>query len=299
MTTQQFSKEDYKGQPSTLCTGCGHDLLSNQIVNACFGLNLDPLNVLKISGIGCSSKLPAYFMSKSFAFNSMHGRMAPVATAAKIANPNMKVIGLSGDGDTASIGLAGFIHLIRRNVPMVYIVANNGVYGLTKGQFSSTADKSSPAKNGELTLFDNIDLCTLSLELGCGFVARGFVGDAKQMVEILQAALQYPGTAFIDALSPCVTFNNHDTSTKSYTYLKAHEVPLKPSDIFNDPMAATIAIKQAYKKGEVLTGIFYNNTDQKTLLETLKIHDKPLSSLNETELRPSENEFNKMMESYE
>ncbi|OFZ30686.1 MAG: hypothetical protein A2622_13530 [Bdellovibrionales bacterium RIFCSPHIGHO2_01_FULL_40_29] len=296
---QPLTKDDYKGQPSTLCTGCGHDLISNQIISACFSLGINPLDVLKISGIGCSSKLPAYFMSKSFAFNSMHGRMAPVATGAKLVNPKMKVLGVSGDGDTASIGIGGFVHLIRKNVPMVYIVANNGVYGLTKGQFSPTADKASPTKHGELTLFESLDLCTLALELGCGFVARGFVGDAKQMVQILQAALQHSGTAFIDVLSPCVTFNNHDTSTKSYTYLKAHEVPLKITDGFNDPATATYAIKEAYKKGEVLTGVFYQNSGHKTLLETLEVSDTPLRSFNEKEMRPSQSEFEKTMAEYE
>lgn len=298
MQNSPLSKNDYKGSPSTLCTGCGHDLISNQIANVCFQLGIHPFEVAKMSGIGCSSKLPAYFMSQSFAFNSMHGRMAPVTTGAKLANPRLKMLGISGDGDTASIGIGGFAHLVKRNLPMVYIVANNGVYGLTKGQFSPTADPHSPRKNGEIFLFETLDVCTLSLELGCGFVARGFVGNPSQLSLILQKAFQHSGTAVIDILSPCITFNNHEESTKSYTYLKAHEVPMKEVPPFSDALAATAEIRKAYKDGKVLTGIFYDNPEAPTLLEKLNTTDRPLSSLTEVDLRPSCESFEKMMAQY-
>lgn len=298
MQTSPLTKNDYKGSPSTLCTGCGHDLISNQISNACLALGIHPFEVAKMSGIGCSSKLPAYFMSQSFAFNSMHGRMAPVTTGAKLANPKLKMLGISGDGDTASIGVGGFIHLIKRNLPMVYLVANNGVYGLTKGQFSPTADPRSPRKNGEIFLFDTLDICTLSLELGCGFVARSFVGNPSQLSMILQQAFQHPGTAIIDILSPCITFNNHDESMKSYNYLKAHEVALKEITPFADPLTATAEIRKAYKDGEVLTGIFYQNQDSTNLLERLNAPSQPLSSFGEKELRPSPVLFEEMMSEY-
>ncbi|MBV2167737.1 MAG: hypothetical protein KUL82_03420 [Bdellovibrio sp.] len=298
MQSPSLSKNDYKGSPSTLCTGCGHDLISNQISNACFNLGIHPFEVAKMSGIGCSSKLPAYFMSQSFAFNSMHGRMAPVTTGAKLANPQLKMLGISGDGDTASIGIGGFVHLIKRNLPMVYLVANNGVYGLTKGQFSPTADPRSPRKNGEIFLFETLDVCTLSLELGCGFVARSFVGNPSQLSMILQKAFQHNGTAIIDILSPCITFNNHDESMKSYSYLKAHEVPMKEVGPFADPLAATAEIRKAYKNGEVLTGIFYENTEAATLLEKLNAPTRPLASYRETDLRPSRETFETMMAEY-
>ncbi|NUN07109.1 MAG: 2-oxoacid:ferredoxin oxidoreductase subunit beta [Bdellovibrio sp.] len=298
MQPQNLTKNDYKGSPSTLCTGCGHDLISTQISNACFQLGIHPFEVAKMSGIGCSSKLPAYFMSQSFAFNSMHGRMAPVTTGAKLANPQLKMLGISGDGDTASIGLGGFVHLVKRNLPMVYIVADNGVYGLTKGQFSPTADPTSPRKNGELFLNDTLDICTLSLELGCGFVARTFVGNPTQLSAILQKALQHPGTAVIDILSPCITFNNHEGSTKSYTYLKAHEVPMRETPPFADPLAAVAEIRKSYKNGEVLTGIFFENTAAKTLLEKLPGPSSPLALYNADELRPSPESFESMMAQY-
>lgn len=298
MQPTTLSKNDYKGSPSTLCTGCGHDLISNQISNACFQLGIHPFEVAKMSGIGCSSKLPAYFMSQSFAFNSMHGRMAPITTGAKLANPKLRMLGISGDGDTTSIGIGGFIHLVKRNLPMVYIIADNGVYGLTKGQFSPTADPTSTRKNGELFLFETLDVCTLSLELGCGFVARSFVGNPTQLASILQKALQHPGTAVIDILSPCITFNNHEGSTKSYTYLKAHEVAMKETTPFTEPLAAVAEIRKAYKNGEVLTGIFYENAAGTTLLEKLPAPTAPLASYNAAELRPSLETFESMMAEY-
>lgn len=298
MSSTTLTKNDYKGSPSTLCTGCGHDLISSQISNICFQMGIHPFDVAKISGIGCSSKLPAYFMSQSFAFNSMHGRMAPVATGAKLANSAMKVLGISGDGDTASIGIGGFIHLVKRNLPMVYLVANNGVYGLTKGQFSPTADAGTQRKNGEIFPFDTLDLCTLSLELGCGFVARGFVGNPSQLAGLLQKAFQYPGLAIIDILSPCITFNNHDSSTKSYGYLKAHEVPMKEAEPFADPLSAISAIRNAYKKAEVLTGLFYESPHQETLIDELNLAPRSLASYCEKDLRPNQEAFDKMLGPY-
>lgn len=219
--------KDYQGSKSTLCTGCGHDSVTQHITNAYFKSGVHPFQVVKLSGIGCSSKTTAYFMSPSHGFNSIHGRMAAVATGAKMANKNLKIIGVSGDGDTASIGLGGFVHLIRRNVPMVYIIENNGVYGLTKGQFSATADSESMRKTGDKNPFQAIDLCALAIESGCEFVARSFSGDAKQLVPIIQAAIQHNGTAVIDVISPCITYANHEGSTKSYDYVREHKVALQ------------------------------------------------------------------------
>lgn len=301
-----LSKEDYKGAPSTLCVGCGHDLLSTHIISACHGAGISPYDLAKMSGIGCSSKTPAYFISSSFAFNSMHGRMASVATGAKLGNRNLKLLGVSGDGDTASIGLGGFIHMIRRNLPICYIVANNGVYGLTKGQFSATADKSSLLKNGQANHFEGLDLCLLALESGCDFVARSYVGDPKQLVPLIQAALQYPGTAFIDVISPCVTFNNHDGSTKSYSHLKRHEHAFQELEYTGDPdqqlvirgqgtddggpqdrLAAIQKIHESYRKGEILTGLFYIGTQTSSMIERLNMPEIPLSLLQEKDLRPT------------
>jgi 2-oxoglutarate ferredoxin oxidoreductase subunit beta len=234
-------------------------------------------------------------MSQSFAFNSMHGRMAPVTTGAKLSNPKLKMLGISGDGDTASIGIGGFIHLIKRNLPMVYIVANNGVYGLTKGQFSPTADHGVQRKGGEIFLHESLDVCTLSLELGCGFVARGFVGNPLQLAAILKKAFEFDGTAVIDILSPCITFNNHDSSTKSYPYLKSHEVPMKETPPFEDALAAIREIRNGYKNGEVLTGVFIEQKQQKNLLEKLDASETAHSNLKEEDLRPNREIFDQLM----
>lgn len=217
-----LERTDYEGSKSSLCTGCGHDSITASIIAAYFENSVNPYNVAKMSGIGCSSKTPAYFLGKSHGFNSLHGRMAPISTGAKLTNPKLHFIGVSGDGDTASIGLGGFAHLIRRNLPMIYIIENNGVYGLTKGQFSATADYDSFSKSGEKNPFGTIDLCSLSIDLGASFVARSFSGDSKQLLPILSAAMRHRGTAVIDVISPCVTFANHEGSTKSYTYVKEH-----------------------------------------------------------------------------
>jgi len=206
---------DYKGAPSTLCDGCGHDAITSQIIRAFYELGIEPHNVAKMSGIGCSSKTPAYFLNRAHGFNSVHGRMPSVATGAALANKHLHLIGVSGDGDTASIGLGQFCHLVRRNIPMIYIVENNGVYGLTKGQFSATADIGSKLKTGVMNELPPIDLCGLAIELGCGFVGRSFAGDPRQLQALIKAAASHKGTAVLDVISPCVTFNNHEGSTKS------------------------------------------------------------------------------------
>ncbi len=221
---------DYKGQPSTLCSGCGHDSISSQLTKAFYELGVHPHQVAKLSGIGCSSKTPAYFLGKSHGFNGVHGRMPSVATGTVLANRNLRVVGVSGDGDTASIGVGQFVHLMRRNLPMVYIVENNGVYGLTKGQFSATADLGSKLKTGVVNDLPAIDLCTMAVELGATYVARSFAGDPKQVLALLEGALSHKGTAVLDIISPCVTFNNHPGSTKSYTWGKEHEEMLHEVD---------------------------------------------------------------------
>jgi 2-oxoglutarate ferredoxin oxidoreductase subunit beta len=334
--TVGLEKKDYSGSTSTLCTGCGHDSISNHVITACYQSGIHPFNLAKMSGIGCSSKIPAYFISKSFAFNSMHGRMAPVTTGAKVANSKLTMLGISGDGDTASIGMGGFVHLVRRNLPMCYIVANNGVYGLTKGQFSATADKGAKQKTGAFNPFETIDLCTLALELGCTFVARSFSGDGKQLVPLIEAALKHKGTAFIDVISPCITFNNHDGSTKSYNYVKSHDVVLQELGFFapqqeitvdypegtrevvtmpdgsqlylnkidsrlhniNDPLEAIQVLTKARKAGEILTGLFYANETEENLMDTLALTEKPLAQMTESELRPTKAQFETILQRF-
>src|SRR3954452_1092429 len=217
---------DYKGNPSTLCQGCGHDSISSQIMRVAFELSLPPHRLIKMSGIGCSSKSPAYFLNRSHGFNALHGRMPSVVTGATTANRDLLALAVSGDGDTGSIGIGQYKHLLRRNVRMVYIIENNGVYGLTKGQFSATADVGQQLKYAGLNELPPIDLCIEALAADCGFVARSFAGDAKQVRELLKAAITFEGTAVLDIISPCVTFNNHEESTKSYTWGKAHEEKL-------------------------------------------------------------------------
>ncbi len=324
-----FEKKDYLGSASTLCVGCGHDQITNHIITACFSLGLDPYQVIKVSGIGCSSKTPAYFLGKSFGINSMHGRMAPVATGSIACRSDLIHIGISGDGDTASIGLGGFVHLIRRDAPMVYIIANNGVYGLTKGQFSATSEMGAHLKTGEINIFQNIDICSLSLELGCNFVARSFSGDAKQLVPLLKAAFKHRGTAVIDIISPCVTFNNHDGSTKSFQFVKEHDVILQelgfiapqedikiestPGEVqkikfadgselslknindqqydVTDRLAAINKLHIARTEGHILTGLFYVSESNQSMVEKLNLPSKPLAEFSENELRGDKNTF--------
>jgi 2-oxoglutarate ferredoxin oxidoreductase subunit beta len=325
---------DYKGSPSTLCDGCGHDAITSQIIKAFWELSIEPHQVAKLSGIGCSSKTPAYFLSRSHGFNSVHGRMPSVATGAHMANHKLITIGVSGDGDTASIGLGQFGHLIRRNIPMVYIVENNGVYGLTKGQFSATADVGSTLKDGTVNRMTAIDLCGLAIELGCGFVARSFAGDPKQLVALLKAALAHQGTAVVDVISPCVTFNNHEGSTKSYKYAKEMDRPLhelgfipfyeqitvdyEPGTVQDvemhdgshlrlkklghdydptDRFAADKAIHQSHKDGTLLTGLLFHDKDQPSWTNLANLVDQPLSRLTPEQLRPKKEVLNEIMSS--
>ena len=230
-----FNKSDYEGSsPSTLCLGCGHDQISKHIVQAFYSAGVDPFSIAKLSGIGCSSKTPNYFLKKARGFNTIHGRMACVATGAKIANKDLIVLGVSGDGDTGSIGLGSFLHSVRKNIPMIYIVENNGVYGLTKGQFSATAQKHSQLKKRENNVLDSMDLCSLALSSGCGFVARSFSGDSKQMTSLLKLALKYKGFAFIDVISPCVAYGNEKDFPHSFPFMKNRQWPLNEIDIIFD-----------------------------------------------------------------
>lgn len=334
--TQGLSKVEYKGGKSTLCTGCGHDSITNHIMSAYFQANVNPYDVAKLSGIGCSSKTPAYFLNRSHGFNSLHGRMAPLATGVNMANKNLKLIGISGDGDTASIGLGGFAHLIRRNVPIVYLCYNNGVYGLTKGQFSATSEKEATLKDGTVNHFGEIDLCSLAINLGCGFVARSFSGDAKQLVPLIQAAIHHNGTAFIDIISPCITFNNHDSSSKSFVAVKDHKINLqelgiieaqseisvdyeegsleeiemhdgtiltlkkidsKAHDVHNRLEAMQLLAKHDQTK-ELLTGLFFIDEKSKSLPENMNLIDEALHSVNESS-RPDKESFAKIINSFQ
>lgn len=231
----------YRGGKTTLCAGCGHNAISERIIDAFFEMGVDPKSVIKLSGIGCSSKSPAYFLGASHGFNSVHGRMPSVATGALLANRTLLAIGVSGDGDTGAIGIGQFVHLMRRNVPLIYIIEDNGCYGLTKGQFSPTADLGSVLKNGIVNDLPPIDTCTMAIELGASFVARSFSGDKKQLLSILKAAMSHRGTCMIDVISPCVTFNDHEGSTKSYAYVKDHEEPV--GDINFVPFFEDISIE--------------------------------------------------------
>jgi 2-oxoglutarate ferredoxin oxidoreductase subunit beta len=242
-----LGRADYKGSPSTLCKGCGHDSISARIIESCYQLNIPPTQVVKMSGIGCSSKTPAYWLSMAHGFNGTHGRMPSFTTGAVVANHHVIAIGVSGDGDTGNIGMGQFKHLMRRNLRMVYIVENNGVYGLTKGQFSATADAGQESRYYGLNEFPAIDLCIEALVADCTFVARSFAGDPKQVTQLLKAAISHNGTAMLDIISPCVTFNNHDDSTKSYSWGKTHEEPIH--DIFYVPVQEEIQVD--YEPGEV------------------------------------------------
>lgn len=318
-----FLPSDYEGLLSTLCAGCGHDSIGAGIIQACFELNIEPHRLAKLSGIGCSSKTPAYFLGNSHGFNSVHGRMPSVATGANLANRDLIYLGVSGDGDTASIGMGQFVHLVRRNLNMTYIVMNNGCYGLTKGQDSATADKGSKSKSGNANVFQNIDLAGLAIELGAGFVARSFSGDKTQLVPLIKAALNHPGFALIDVISPCVTFNNNPGSTKSYDYVRQHLEAtatvdfVPPADVIEvnyedgaevdvtmhdgsqlrlrklqpgwNPYqkdAAVRALHEASTAGEVLTGLIYVNEVQEDLHVMLNTCERPLNQLTERELLP-------------
>jgi 2-oxoglutarate ferredoxin oxidoreductase subunit beta len=318
-----FTRRDYEGSVSTLCAGCGHDSISAAIVQACFEIDLPPHRLAKLSGIGCSSKTPTYFLGQSHGFNSVHGRMPSVLTGANLANRELVYMGISGDGDSASIGLGQFAHCLRRGVNMVYIVENNGVYGLTKGQFSATADKGSKSKKGAGNPDSPMDLVSLALIAGASFVGRSFSGDKEQLVELIKAAIVHKGAAFLDVLSPCVAFNNHPGSTKSFDYVREHNeaanaleiiegrdeitTSYEPGEIVevtqhdgsvlrlrklakdHDPTDRTSVmnfVQRHNAKGEIVTGLLYVEPDSEDLHDRLGVIKRPLNSLAEAELCP-------------
>jgi 2-oxoglutarate ferredoxin oxidoreductase subunit beta len=328
-------RKDYEGVASTLCNGCGHDAITAALVQALWEDGMNPYRIAKMSGIGCSSKTTAYFLSKAWGFNAVHGRMPSVATGALLANRTLIGVGVSGDGDTASIGIGQFVHAVRRNVPLTYVVENNGVYGLTKGQFSATAERGAKAKHGEVNVNEGIDLCSLALELGATFVARSFSADKKQLVPLLKAALKHRGIAVVDVVSPCVTFNNHPESTKSYDWGREHETPIHEIGYVNpwepqevevpegsavevlmpdggrivvrkldrdfdprDRVAAERLLAHAREKGEFLTGLFYVSATTPSLLDTLHLPEAPLTELTEAALRPGPEALAEVMESF-
>jgi len=322
----------FQGLPSTLCKGCGHNSITSHLIEACKSIGVDPYHTIKLSGIGCSSKTPAYFLGQSHGFNGVHGRMPALATGVMLANRNLISIGVSGDGDTASIGMGQFVHLLRRNIPMIYIIENNGVYGLTKGQFSATADYGSRAKSGALNDLPAIDMCTMAIELGCNFVCRSFAGDPKQLVALLKAALAHRGTALFDIISPCVTFNNHEGSTKSYKFAKDHEellheisfvpffeqitvdykegevkevemhdgsmIRLRKADVDFDPtnkIEALNMLRRCYDSGEFFTGLIYVNEEKPDFLTQLNMVDEPLATLPQERVQPSAEDLKEIM----
>ncbi len=318
-----YTRRDYEGSVSTLCAGCGHDSISAAIIQACFELDLPPHRIAKLSGIGCSSKTPTYFLGHSHGFNSVHGRMPSVLTGANLANRDLLYLGVSGDGDSASIGLGQFAHCIRRGVNMVYIVENNGVYGLTKGQFSATADRGSKSKRGAINGDSSIDLVSMALQLGATYIARSFSGDKTQLVPLIKAAILHKGAAFLDVISPCVAFNNHLGSTKSFDYVREHNEAVNRLDMMTpraaitaeyapgtvesvtqhdgstihlrklaasyDPhnrIAAMTYLQERASAGEVVTGLLYVDNDPSDLHDSLNTVAAPLNGLGETELCP-------------
>jgi 2-oxoglutarate ferredoxin oxidoreductase subunit beta len=318
-----YTHRDYEGAISTLCAGCGHDSISSAIIQAFFELDVPPHRVAKLSGIGCSSKTPTYFLGHSHGFNSVHGRMPSVLTGAALANRDLIYLGVSGDGDSASIGIGQFAHVMRRGVNMVYIVENNGVYGLTKGQFSATADKGSKSKRGVLNSDEPIDLAMLALTLGATFVARGFSGDKEQLIPLIKAAVMHRGAAFIDVVSPCVAFNNHAGSTKSYDYVREHNDAVNRLDFISsrpeittsyapgetrsvmlhdggtvrlhklneaydpgDRVGAMSFIESRRAAGEVVTGLLYLHPDSADMHDALDTVAAPLNSLTDADLVP-------------
>jgi 2-oxoglutarate/2-oxoacid ferredoxin oxidoreductase subunit beta len=323
----------YRGSKTTLCAGCGHNAISERIIDACYELGVEARQVLKLSGIGCSSKSPAYFLGSAHGFNSVHGRMPSVATGALLANKTMLALGVSGDGDTGAIGIGQFVHLMRRNLPLVYIIEDNGCYGLTKGQFSPTADVGSTLKNGVVNDLQPIDMCLMAIELGASFVARSFSGDKKQLLTLLKAALSHRGTAMLDVLSPCVTFNDHDGSTKSYSYVKDHEEPVsevnfvpyfedisvdyeagstrevqlhdgsrlllrKLEDDYDptDKLQAVRVLHETAARGEYATGLLYIEPGKRDFCSLLNLVDEPLAQLPLERVRPSKAALEEMME---
>jgi 2-oxoglutarate ferredoxin oxidoreductase subunit beta len=324
---------DYRGGKSTLCAGCGHNAISERIIDALFEMGVQPERVAKLSGIGCSSKSPAYFLSRAHAFNAVHGRMPSVATGAVLANQGLMALGVSGDGDTASIGIGQFVHVMRRNLPIIYIIEDNGVYGLTKGQFSATADIGSKLKTGVINELPPIDTCELAISLGATFVGRSFSGDKRQLHAMLKAAIAHRGTVMLDVVSPCVTFNDHEGSTKSYKYMKDHDEPLQEINFIphfedmavdydpgttlevsmhdgsrlrlrkieedydpTDKIRAITRLNEAKKDGEMLTGVLYVDPDAPTFLDMLHLTDEPLATLPQSVVRPGREVLEQVME---
>ena len=319
-----LEKSEYQGGKSTLCPGCGHDQISNNIISAAWENGIPPEKIAKMSGIGCSSKTPAYFLGKSHGFNTVHGRMPSVTTGANMVNKDLSFLAVSGDGDTASIGIGQFVHAIRRNLDMVYIVENNGVYGLTKGQYSATVEKGSKKKKGAINEQAPIDLCAMAINLGCSFVARSFSGSKKQLTALIRAAMSHRGMALIDVISPCVTFANNDESYRSYNYVKKNdevlhildyiphfspleevEVPegeFREVDLFDgstlrlealaadhdytNPVSALSAIHEAEKEERHITGLLFYNSGVPTATDSLGLSQTPLVDLPDSELRP-------------
>ena len=323
----------YKGSKTTLCAGCGHNAISERIIECFFEMGIRPWQVAKFSGIGCSSKSPAYFLGLSHGFNAVHGRAPAVATGAILANHHLLGLTVTGDGDTASIGLGQFNHMLRRNVPMIYIVENNGVYGLTKGQFSATADTGSTLKTGVVNDLPAMDLCLQAIELGATLVARSFSGDKRQFQAILKAAIAHKGLSVIDVISPCVTFNDHEGSTKSYSYMKDHDEPLHDMSFVPayedisveiedgevrevalhdgsrimlkklgrdydpaDKMRAIQTLHEASSIGHVVTGLVYLDTSRPTFIDMLNVVDEPLATLPEAKVRPPKAAFDALLE---
>lgn len=324
--------DDYTGANSTLCKGCGHDRITTSIIGAMFELGVEPHRVAKLSGIGCSSKTTNYFLNRAHGFNALHGRMAAISAGVNMANRGLHCIGVSGDGDTASIGIGHFAHMVRRNVPIVYIIENNGCYGLTKGQFSATADKGSVRKGGDINDLPAIDCCELAVQMGCGFVARSFSGDGKQVQALLKAALCHNGTAVLDIVSPCVTFNNHEGSTKSISFARDNKDPLHDLDFIphfeditvelkpgqtkvvemhdgsrirlrklkedfdpSDKVQALALLERARSEMLFYTGLLYYEDNNPALPELMGLIDAPLATLPGERVRPSEDVFNKIM----
>ncbi len=328
--------DNYKGGKSTLCPGCGHDAISSVIIRAAWENSIPPDGIAKMSGIGCSSKTPAYFLQQSHGFNTAHGRMPSVTTGANVANKDLNFLAVSGDGDTASIGIGQFIHAIRRNLNMLYIIENNGVYGLTKGQYSATAEEGSKKRKGTPNELKQIDLCAMALNLGCSFVARSFSGSRKQLTALVRAGMSHRGMAVIDVISPCVTFNNNEESFKSLQYVKNNDIELHALDYiphFNpideievpsggykevklhdgsylrletiseehdvsDRMMALNAVIEAEKEDKHVTGLLYFEEGKQTLDETENLVDMPLADLPEEMMRPSKETLDELLTNF-
>ena len=328
--------DNYKGGKSTLCPGCGHDAISSVVIRAAWENSIPPDGIAKMSGIGCSSKTPAYFLQQSHGFNTAHGRMPSVTTGANVANKNLNFLAVSGDGDTASIGIGQFIHAIRRNLNMIYIIENNGVYGLTKGQYSATAEEGSKKRKGTPNELKQIDLCAMALNLGCSFVARSFSGSRKQLNALIRAGMSHRGMAVIDVISPCVTFNNNEESFKSLQYVKNNDIELHALDYiphFNpideieipsggykevklhdgsylrletiseehdvsDRMMALNAVIEAEKEDKHVTGLLYFEEGKQTLDETENLVDMPLADLPEEMMRPSKQTLDELLANF-